>query len=51
MLLYLRIISEWSTSAFKGFGSGGSNRRQGGGYDDMMGGEDMMYEESYGDMY
>lgn len=36
---------------FKGFGSGGSKRRQGGGYEDMMGGEDMMYEEAYGDMY
>ena len=35
---------------FKGFGSGGSRRGgQGGMYDDMMG-EEMMYEEGYGDM-
>jgi len=35
---------------FKGFGSGVSRQRQGGGmYDDMMG-EEMMYEEGYGDM-
>ena len=34
---------------FKGFGSGVSRQRQGGMYDDMMG-EEMMYEEGYGDM-
>ena len=33
---------------FKGFGGGGSRRRQGGMYEDM--GEEMMYEEGYGDM-
>jgi hypothetical protein len=33
---------------FKGFGSGGSGRRQGGMYEGM--GEEMMYEESYEDM-